>query len=231
MSRDLPANPSLEHLKKQAKELLRQNRQQDARATLANAQYTLAREYGFRSWLALKAHVESAPGGAGGGGGRASAPSGGGPPPNHAFERYTPKAREALFYSRFEAAQAGSGGIAPAHLLLGLVRASQDFASRILARLSLEEARTAIAAAMPPGAALPNSHVIPFDGATRRALLKAVEEADRQGHRGIGIVHLILGLLDETGSVGARLLTAAGVNAVAIRQDVERLQDESARST
>jgi ATP-dependent Clp protease ATP-binding subunit ClpA len=61
--------------------------------------------------------------------------------------------------------------------------------------------------------------------------LKAVEEADRQGHRGIGIVHLILGLLDETGSVGARLLTAAGVNAVAIRQDVERLQDESARST
>jgi ankyrin repeat protein len=59
MSRELPANPNLEHLRKQAKELLRQLRQTDARARLAGAQHALALEYGFASWPKLKLHVES----------------------------------------------------------------------------------------------------------------------------------------------------------------------------
>ena len=228
MSRDLPARPSLEHLKKQAKELLRTLRQQDARATLAKAQHRLARGYGFKSWRALKAHVESAPGGAGGGGGRASAPSGGVPPPNHAFERYTAKAREALFYSRYEAAQAGSVEIAPAHILLGLVRAGQDLASRLFARLPLDEARIAVVADAAPQPPLPNSHVIPFAEATKHTLLTAVREADGHAHRGIGIVHLLLGLLDDEGSRAAMVLTGAGIQAADVRRDIERLTDEGA---
>jgi hypothetical protein len=227
MSRDLPANPSLEHLKKQAKALLRAHRQRDGEATLANAQHTLAREYGFRSWLAMKAQVESADGGAGGGGGQTSGPTTGGGPPNYTFERYTAKAREALFFSRYEAAQAGSVEITPAHVLLGLLRTGQHFASGIFTRLSLEEARTAIQELMPPQPALPNSHVIPFDEATRRALLSAVEEADRHGHRGIGIVHLLLGLLHDVDSLATRVLTSAGLHAGAIQQDIERFADES----
>lgn len=66
MSRDLPPNPNLEHLKKQAKALLEKLRQQNADATLVDAQHALAREYGFASWPKLKAHVDavaaSAPG-------------------------------------------------------------------------------------------------------------------------------------------------------------------------
>lgn len=54
MSRKLPENPNLEHLKKQAKELLRSARQ----GKLADAQHALAREYGFDTWAKLKAHVE-----------------------------------------------------------------------------------------------------------------------------------------------------------------------------
>jgi hypothetical protein len=224
MSRDLPSNPNLEHLKKQAKLLLRERRQKDPQATLAHAQHTLAREYGFRSWLALKAHVESG----GSGGGRTGGSSPGGTPPNHSFERYTAKAREALFYSRYEAAQAGTVEIAPAHLLLGLVRASQGFTSRILARLSLEEARTGVLAGTTPQPALPNSHVIPFDDATKRALLRAVGEADRHGHPGIGIVHLLLGLLQDEKAVAASVLTTAGIYAAAITHDIERLINEEA---
>ena len=59
MSRDLPAHPNLDHLKKQAKELLQTMKQQDPDALLADAQHALAREYGFASWPRLKAHVES----------------------------------------------------------------------------------------------------------------------------------------------------------------------------
>jgi len=59
MSRDLPARPNLEHLKNQAKDLLRELQRQDPSAQLADAQHALAREYGLTSWPKLKTHVES----------------------------------------------------------------------------------------------------------------------------------------------------------------------------
>ena len=55
MSRQLPQKPNLEYLKKQAKELLRSMRQ----GKLADAQHTLANEYGFATWAKLKSHVET----------------------------------------------------------------------------------------------------------------------------------------------------------------------------
>lgn len=55
----LPARPSLEQLRKQAKERLTALRTGDPDATLANAQLALAREYGFDSWPKLVHHIES----------------------------------------------------------------------------------------------------------------------------------------------------------------------------
>ncbi|MCI0563310.1 MAG: hypothetical protein MN733_32950, partial [Nitrososphaera sp.] len=59
MSRNLPPHPNLEHLKKQAKDLLHDLKQQNPALKLADAQHTLAREYGFASWPKLKVYVES----------------------------------------------------------------------------------------------------------------------------------------------------------------------------
>lgn len=58
MSRRLPAVPNLEHLRKQAKELLPELQRQKPEAKLADAQHAIAIEYGFSSWPALKARVE-----------------------------------------------------------------------------------------------------------------------------------------------------------------------------
>src|SRR6185503_15078734 len=75
----LPARPSLEQLRKQAKELLKAYHAGDAGAagrlraciqrfsaselpadaTLADAQFVLAREYGFESWARLVHHVRA----------------------------------------------------------------------------------------------------------------------------------------------------------------------------
>jgi ankyrin repeat protein len=71
--RELPAHPSLEHLKKQARQLLRSVLQADSSAVdrfrevqvtyatpaarLAQAQLVIAREYGFDNWANLKAQV------------------------------------------------------------------------------------------------------------------------------------------------------------------------------
>jgi ankyrin repeat protein len=53
--RPLPDRPNLRHLKDQAKDLLTAG----AAASLADAQFQVARLYGFASWPKLKAHVES----------------------------------------------------------------------------------------------------------------------------------------------------------------------------
>ena len=72
-SRSLPVRLDLEQQKKQAKELLQSFTAGDAEAqsrvraalpdksriTLADAQFVLAREYGFVSWAALKEHIEA----------------------------------------------------------------------------------------------------------------------------------------------------------------------------
>jgi ankyrin repeat protein len=55
---ELPARPSLEYLKKLAKDRLREVRGIDPRARLADAQLAVAHDHGFPSWRALKAEVE-----------------------------------------------------------------------------------------------------------------------------------------------------------------------------
>ena len=56
--RPLPSQPSLEHLRKEAKSCLARLRQRDPIAQLADAQRAVAQAYGFRSWRALKSAVE-----------------------------------------------------------------------------------------------------------------------------------------------------------------------------
>jgi ankyrin repeat protein len=57
--RQLPPRPSLEQLRKQAKEHLDTLRATDPSVGLAAAQHALAREYGFESWPRLVHHIES----------------------------------------------------------------------------------------------------------------------------------------------------------------------------
>ena len=54
-SQKLPEQPNLRHLKDQAKDLLKSG----AAKSIADAQFKIARQYGFASWPKLKAHVES----------------------------------------------------------------------------------------------------------------------------------------------------------------------------
>src|SRR5688500_1252977 len=55
----LPARPSLVQLRKQAKERLDMLRATNPDASLSDAQYAIARDYGFASWPKLVHHVEA----------------------------------------------------------------------------------------------------------------------------------------------------------------------------
>src|SRR4029453_11743860 len=61
MFRDLPEFPNLDHLRKQAKALLRALKQSNPEAKLTEAQHAVARSYGFARWAKLKAHIDSIP--------------------------------------------------------------------------------------------------------------------------------------------------------------------------
>jgi effector-binding domain-containing protein len=54
----LPERPNLDHLRRQAKELLASIRASHPTTSLATAQAQLARQYGLRTWPELKAEVE-----------------------------------------------------------------------------------------------------------------------------------------------------------------------------
>ncbi len=57
-SSSLPDAPNLDWLRKQAKRTLSELRKTDSRAKLADAQFELAKQYGFSSWRALKTHID-----------------------------------------------------------------------------------------------------------------------------------------------------------------------------
>lgn len=212
MSRVLPRRPSLDHLKKQAKDLLRALRLQQPEAALTDAQHALAKDYGFDSWPQLKRHVELL----------AKVPA------TVTFERYTAKAREALFFSRYEASHAGSATIEPEHVLLGVIRVGERLAGQVFERsgLSLQPARSALVT--PAAEPIPASTMIPVSDRVRPIFGAAAEEADRQQHHGIGLVHLLLGVLRDRGSAAAGWLVTQGIRAEAIRADITPWLDEKA---
>jgi hypothetical protein len=55
----LPENPNVHWLRKQARRRLEQLRQTNPEAKVAEAQFEIARQYGFSSWRALKAHLDA----------------------------------------------------------------------------------------------------------------------------------------------------------------------------
>jgi uncharacterized glyoxalase superfamily protein PhnB len=59
MAKTLPAQPHIDWLKKAAKQQLDELRARDPAAKLHQAQLAVARDYGFASWRALKAHVDA----------------------------------------------------------------------------------------------------------------------------------------------------------------------------
>ena len=242
MSRHLPTHANLDHLKKQAKDLLHDLQERHPGSQLADAQHAIAREYGFASWPKLKAHVESltrpadSAGALAVGSAHGASVGGGGmarnliddSPPNYGFERYTPKARQALFFSRYEASQVGSVSIEPEHVLLGLIRAAQGLTSRIFERahLSLEDARADVTAPTVAREKLPSSVEIPFGAETKQILRYTTEEADRLLHHDIGIAHVLLGILRDERSIATSILRAKGMRLHTVRNDIVQLLNE-----
>ncbi|HEY7186210.1 MAG TPA: Clp protease N-terminal domain-containing protein [Vicinamibacterales bacterium] len=217
MSSDLPPRPSLEYLKKLAKERLSELRRRNPAAKLADAQHDVAREHGFLNWSQLKEVVSSV----------ARLISKGSPESTAGlFPRFTTRARQATFFSRFEAGQFGHAAIDPEHLLLGVMRAAAPSLS--YTHLSLDDIRANVRERRSAGEPLSTSVIVAFSEDTKRAIGFAAAEADRLHHDDIGTPHLLLGILNDAGTLAASMLREAGLTPDAIRGRVDEwIKEES----
>jgi ATP-dependent Clp protease ATP-binding subunit ClpC len=141
------------------------------------------------------------------------------------FERYTERARRALFFARYEASQLGGRSIETEHMLLGLIREGKGITSRLFVRahISLADIRQEVERRAVPQERTPVSAEIPFSAEMHGALQDTVEEADRLGHAYIGTEHLLLGLLRAHGSTAASILSDRGMQLEAVRANVDDL--------
>lgn len=134
------------------------------------------------------------------------------------FERYTEKARRVIFFARFEASRFGSPAIDTEHLLIGLAREDGPMLERFTGRgLSMDEAEKIVELVRPRGESYSTSVDVPLTEASKRVLNSAMEESNALGHKSIGTVHLLLGLLREEEGAAASILREFGADAEQIR--------------
>jgi ketosteroid isomerase-like protein len=134
------------------------------------------------------------------------------------FERYTEKARRAIFFARYEASQYGAAKIESEHLLLGLLREDRALADRFMKpSASMGEIRDAIEKQIKRGQFVSTSVEMPVAEDSKKIFDMAGEEADRLGHGYVGTEHLLLAMTRTESSLAGRLLHERGLRADAVR--------------
>jgi ATP-dependent Clp protease ATP-binding subunit ClpC len=154
------------------------------------------------------------------------------------FERYTEKARRAIFFARYEASQHGTRYIETPSLLLGILRENQGLVDRSFPAGVEDYARLVadVVALFPEGAEkIPTTVDLPLNQLAKRALTLAADEADRLHHKAIEPLHLLCGLLSAGGPETACLksygITLETLNPYLAASPRESAQREVAQRT
>ncbi len=135
------------------------------------------------------------------------------------FDKYSEKARRAIFFARYEASQFGSPSIDTEHLLLGILRESR-WLEHFLGTLGLDRIKDRIRQEVPIREKISTSVDLPFSEQAERVLRDAAEEAERCHERRVAPEHLLLGLLRQEQCLSRKVMEEAGVELEAARDEV-----------
>jgi ATP-dependent Clp protease ATP-binding subunit ClpC len=134
------------------------------------------------------------------------------------FDRYTERARRAIFFARWWALQARSPKIGTGHLLLGLTHDRDSEADKLF---HLCDHRDIFMQGIPGMRDFPNPPImegdIPLDSDSKQVLRFTADEASRLNSGPIDTEHLVLGLLRKR-SLGRKLLSDAGISLSSARR-------------
>jgi ATP-dependent Clp protease ATP-binding subunit ClpC len=140
------------------------------------------------------------------------------------FEKYTPAARKAIFFARYEASQFGSLEIQTEHLLLGVLREDAALAIRLLGTAErVNSVRRRIEESISPAKEkIATSVDLPVSQPSKRALAYGSEESERLNHAHIGTEHLLVGLIREEKSLAAQIMTEQGLTLAKLREEAAK---------
>jgi ATP-dependent Clp protease ATP-binding subunit ClpC len=140
------------------------------------------------------------------------------------FERFTERAYQALVLAQDEARLLKHGYVGTEHVLLGLLRAEEGLAARVLRTLGigLEDVRARVARVVGTGSETPSGQ-IPLTPRAKKAIELSLREAKALGHDYVGAEHLLLGLAREHEGVAMEILVDIGADEERIRAEVGRM--------
>jgi hypothetical protein len=138
------------------------------------------------------------------------------------FERFTNDARRVVVQAKEEAQRRSQAEILPAHLLHAITDDSHGPAGRLLRALGGPRIRAELdSRVLPARTGVPNAEHVPFAAATKKVVEAATAAADELRHPDISSLHLLLGLVQDTGVVG-ELLARHGIAREQIRRGFTR---------
>jgi ATP-dependent Clp protease ATP-binding subunit ClpA len=137
--------------------------------------------------------------------------------PNQGFERFTPRARNAVVAAQNAAHEAGNSEITPDHLVLGVLTDANTLATALLKAQQVDPDAVRAAVTLPPAGGQ-RRELLAFSGPARKALELTFREALRLGHNYIGTEHLLLALLELEDGTGP--LHKAGVDKDRVETDL-----------
>ncbi len=135
-------------------------------------------------------------------------------------ERFTQRASTAITKAHDAALGMGHSYVGTEHLLLGIIREGEGLGARILTDNALTDAVLTRMVTETVGRGVPGAPEQGLSPRARHVIELAAEDANRLGHCYVGTEHILMGILREADSAGARIIVAAGGDLNKIYTDI-----------
>lgn len=128
------------------------------------------------------------------------------------FERFTDRARRVLILAQEEASLLQHDYIGTEHLLLGIVREGETIAYQVLREngIGYDQVRKLVEEHLGPAESSGLSRTPPFTPRTKKVLELSLREALQLGHNYIGVEHIVLAMIRESGGLAVQILESEG---------------------
>ncbi|MEG2104523.1 MAG: ATP-dependent Clp protease ATP-binding subunit [Oscillospiraceae bacterium] len=135
-------------------------------------------------------------------------------------DRFTERARLALEKAQEAAQSMGHSYVGTEHILLGIAAEGEGMGAKILRDNGLDEALVTELLERFVGRGAPGTPAQGLTPGAKRVIELSIMDANRLGHSYIGTEHLLMGILRESESAGARLIASTGVDINKIYTDI-----------
>jgi len=135
-------------------------------------------------------------------------------------DRFTERAKGAISKAQEYADKLGHSYVGSEHLLLGVSRETDGLGARILRENGLDSALIGELVEKFVGRGSPGAPAQGLTPRAKRVIELAVHDAARLGHSYVGTEHILMGILRESESAGARIIKATGTDLNKIYTDI-----------